>query len=503
MKKIILMVLWLVGFCVLQAQPPITYVKANASGMGDSWTDACSLEYALSMEFPTPIRRWIWVERGVYLPQGTLVVPDSVELYGGFLGTEIELDQRDYQIAPTVIDAQENYGPVVRLGVSAVLDGFTVQNGRSVHPLNRDGGGVWMDGYSKLENCHLVNNTAAGKGGGVYTKSPVSIINTTFEGNRAKSCDSNIYASCEIDVDMAYNIAPSMRSHPSTATVVVLKDLTAPILSVSVIEGTDVTYQWYSNTIKSNKGGTLIPDATTASYTPSTADVGHLYYYCKIGNVCDTIISDASGAYVIYEIEGSNSAPFDPGVVTFKTDKVWTVTGAVDGTVITQEWSDVVMASGCNKTTFDGGTTGNYNADCRSSSDRALYGDLFSWSAVMNFHDKLCPDSWRVPTKWDFIHLDKALVVNGVHGTGINRTLAAQFIAGSYLDATVWGGDYSGLCTDINDLIPSGMQTSYWTLSTSDPTNANILLLTRMGVLNPEGISEKNYGLSLRCVRDK
>ena len=43
---------------------------------------------------------------------------------------------------------------------------------------------------------------------------------------------------------------------------------------------TGVTYQWYSNTSKSNTGGTEISGATNASYTPLTSAVGTKYYYC-------------------------------------------------------------------------------------------------------------------------------------------------------------------------------------------------------------------------------
>ena len=40
-----------------------------------------------------------------------------------------------------------------------------------------------------------------------------------------------------------------------------------------------VTYQWYSNTTDSNVGGTEIAGATSASFKPSTAEIGTFYYY--------------------------------------------------------------------------------------------------------------------------------------------------------------------------------------------------------------------------------
>ena len=48
--------------------------------------------------------------------------------------------------------------------------------------------------------------------------------------------------------------------------------------------GTTYGYQWYSNTINSNLGGTIIPapEGTQATYTPPTTVLGTLYYFVEI-----------------------------------------------------------------------------------------------------------------------------------------------------------------------------------------------------------------------------
>ena len=43
---------------------------------------------------------------------------------------------------------------------------------------------------------------------------------------------------------------------------------------------TDLTYQWYSNSTESTEGATALTDAS--SVTPSTAEVGTMYYFCHI-----------------------------------------------------------------------------------------------------------------------------------------------------------------------------------------------------------------------------
>jgi uncharacterized protein (TIGR02145 family) len=126
----------------------------------------------------------------------------------------------------------------------------------------------------------------------------------------------------------------------------------------------------------------------------------------------------------------------NPGRASFRTPRTWTVGN--------QEWSDVVVASNCrNRTTFDpfrGATFGERSytsgADCRSNS---TYGDFFSWCAVIQFQDQLCPEDWRVPTPEDFEALDRAL-----GGTGMLRVdVPASFINSRYIDR--WGGDFGGV----------------------------------------------------------
>ena len=75
--------------------------------------------------------------------------------------------------------------------------------------------------------------------------------------------------------------------------------------------GTNLTYQWYSNTTASTTGGTLISGATNASYTPSTASVGTLYYYCIVSSAsCPSSTSSISGAHVVI------ASPAAPSVIS-------------------------------------------------------------------------------------------------------------------------------------------------------------------------------------------
>lgn len=73
-------------------------------------------------------------------------------------------------------------------------------------------------------------------------------------------------------------------------------DATEKTMSVvaTVNTGNELTYQWYSNTAASTSSPTptLIPGATSATYTLNTADkatVGTKYYFCKVTSATDDI----------------------------------------------------------------------------------------------------------------------------------------------------------------------------------------------------------------------
>ncbi|MCL2413320.1 MAG: fibrobacter succinogenes major paralogous domain-containing protein, partial [Bacteroidales bacterium] len=94
------------------------------------------------------------------------------------------------------------------------------------------------------------------------------------------------------------------------------------------------------------------------------------------------------------------------GNASFATDSTW----RISGNGITQMWSDVVQTDFCsNKTEFSGVdlTTATFRVDCRSNPARK--GDFFSWQAVYELRNELCPSPWRVPTAEDFRNLDIAL----------------------------------------------------------------------------------------------
>ncbi|MBW2562188.1 MAG: hypothetical protein JRE40_15220, partial [Deltaproteobacteria bacterium] len=169
------------------ACPPgnVYYVDADAAGSADgsSWSDAFTeLRDGLVASTVCSGVTEIWVAEGTYTPTGgtdrsaTFQLQSGLALYGGFIGSETMLTERDWMANPTILsgdigveaDSIDNSYHVVNgssTDITAILDGFIVTKGVA------DGGAI--DKF---------------RGGGIYIKSGSPIlINVTISGNSSRS----------------------------------------------------------------------------------------------------------------------------------------------------------------------------------------------------------------------------------------------------------------------------------------------------------------------------
>ncbi len=203
---------------------PIIYVNinnANSTQDGTSWKTAyTTLQNALTKARSTSSAVQIWIAKGIYLPgstpQDTFNLPNNVKIYGGFLGTESSVAQRNPLINKTILsgDLLNNdlidplaYGYdashtdnsrhiITANGVTATLDGLYVVGGyafssktppRLADPFDV-GGGLYATNGSKitLNLCVFSENSAYRDGGGVFISDPGSkllVTNSLFTGN--------------------------------------------------------------------------------------------------------------------------------------------------------------------------------------------------------------------------------------------------------------------------------------------------------------------------------
>ncbi len=190
------------------------FVDNNASGTnkGTSWDDAYTdLQIAIDAANSGGGGE-VWVAAGTYTPTSWPNGGDhdqemhfslkiGVAVYGGFVGTETLLEERNVEANKTILsgdigregDDYDNCNHVfyhsngINLDDTAVLNGFTITGG------NTYGSGGGMYNYSSsptITNCKFSNNLAELDGGGVFNyKSSPTFTNCTFSNNTA--CTSN------------------------------------------------------------------------------------------------------------------------------------------------------------------------------------------------------------------------------------------------------------------------------------------------------------------------
>lgn len=189
----------------------ILHVNAEAEEGGDglSWETALRhLQDALLLVSDVAPAQ-IWVAQGGYFPDRSEInpalindrtasfnIPGDVAVYGGFVGGETSLEERDWIKNQTVligdigepIDSSDNSFTVVRMwSNNSRLDGFTVRDGRADIGSDHRGAGISIMADVVIENCAIRDNVAVGVpgkvsalGAGIYIGGGNPLINLSF-----------------------------------------------------------------------------------------------------------------------------------------------------------------------------------------------------------------------------------------------------------------------------------------------------------------------------------
>jgi predicted outer membrane repeat protein len=196
--------------------PNRIYVKSGVQGgNGTSWADAFDdLQYALGLASSCNTVTEIWVAAGTYKPTTTtdrsisFSMINNVGIYGGFVGTETALSQRDWKRNSTILsgdigtlnnDLDNSYSVIYNsfLDNTAMLDGFTITKGYSKNSTTiLSGAGMFnTESAPTLRNLIFLSNASLGNGGGmaIYNNALLSLPylkdmdmrNIAFEGNSA------------------------------------------------------------------------------------------------------------------------------------------------------------------------------------------------------------------------------------------------------------------------------------------------------------------------------
>ncbi len=163
----------------------VVYVDADATGVedGSSWDDAMhSIQAALLAASPGDE---VWIAQGVYRASepgaSVAVLPQCVDLFGGFLGSELSLEERPSPLAESILDGdfdedagaspQDSRHVLEAVGVEGVvIDGLVLEAGNASDAGSSDavgGGALLIDSDIEFRNMVVRNNFAHDSGGGV------------------------------------------------------------------------------------------------------------------------------------------------------------------------------------------------------------------------------------------------------------------------------------------------------------------------------------------------
>ena len=210
--KPIMLFACLMAFCC-QVNANTIFVQKGASGNGNSWESPMG-ELSAALAIATEGTQ-IWVAAGTYSPTAsndrtaTFDIPNGVQLFGGFDGSESSLDQRDLEANKTILSGEvgatgimDNSFTVVtfnQVGKTTVIDGFVITAGNADSAegegkMTRCGGGMYINGENgasspTIKNCvfraNLGRDGAAVYSNGRNGSSTPSFLNCVFENNEA------------------------------------------------------------------------------------------------------------------------------------------------------------------------------------------------------------------------------------------------------------------------------------------------------------------------------
>jgi uncharacterized protein (TIGR02145 family) len=249
---------------------------------------------------------------------------------------------------------------------------------------------------------------------------------------------------------------------------------------------TTITYT-ASNATSISRGGSL-PSGVTGSISTTTLTIS------GTPSATGTFGYTVSASHT----NGCVSATTSTGTITVKAATPPGAASTRTWVIGTQTWSAPLQKaqSGCTAATDLGTTNPPTTAYYRSSGLYSGSGYLYNWKCVSEQAANLCPSPWRVPTKDDFITLDKAF-----GGSGSNRTADQSWITTNYV--TSWGGVYAGLVRGAS-VANTGEIAVYWS-STASGDNAYCLYFRSTdGFLGPQNnnVTYQRYGSQVRCVKN-
>lgn len=157
----------------------VWHVTPGGTGDGTSWTSSVGVVQA-AIDAATSGDE-IWVAMGRY--NESLILREGSILYGGFMGTETNREERNWVENETILDGKgmSKRAILIREVNNTIIDGFTITNAEG----EEEGAGVYYRGVESgtLTNSQIVDNDVYLSAGVVCVESSPSINNCLISHN--------------------------------------------------------------------------------------------------------------------------------------------------------------------------------------------------------------------------------------------------------------------------------------------------------------------------------
>ena len=215
--------------------------------------------------------------------------------------------------------------------------------------------------YSNTTSSIVGGTAIAGANAATYTP-PVFTTAGTFyyycivtdAGNGCGTVTSQV-ATIIVVVDPTITVQP-------LPTQTLCQNATPTALTVTASGGTGtLLYQWFSNSIDNTTGGTLIPGATTSTYSPPTAIVGTIYYYCTVTTAdSGCSVTSTTGTVVVNPAPAFTTQPTATNVCVDGTTNQMCVTYSNGTGTPSYQWYSSATNITSGGTAITGATTSCY-----------------------------------------------------------------------------------------------------------------------------------------------
>jgi len=185
----------------------------------------------------------------------------------------------------------QSYGPVLTLPGKAAIatavanNTVTVSwpavNGADLYYVYRSAGGSQFQLLTTRGISGLSYSDEGLAVGAYYYR--VEAANSAGRGPASETARADV----TLEIVTVHAATPVISEHPIGGVYSQGDTATALSVQAGVSDGGVLSYQWYSNSVNSNAGGTLVSSAS--AYTPPTSTVGTLYYYAVVTNTNNSV----------------------------------------------------------------------------------------------------------------------------------------------------------------------------------------------------------------------